>query len=67
MPGMTGLQLASEIRAMRPDCPIILATGYAELPDGLDPRIVRLNKPFTQRTLVDVIENALGAAGAPDA
>ena len=29
MPGMTGLQLAAEIRQIRPDQPIILMTGYS--------------------------------------
>src|SRR5215510_7100470 len=32
MPGMTGLQLAEEARRLRPDLPILLATGYADLP-----------------------------------
>src|SRR4051794_19626926 len=32
MPGMTGTQLAAEIRASWPDLPIIVATGYAEIP-----------------------------------
>ncbi len=30
MPGLTGLQLAREMRAMRPEMPIILCTGYSE-------------------------------------
>jgi CheY-like chemotaxis protein len=32
MPGMTGLQLAEQARALRPELPILLATGYADLP-----------------------------------
>src|SRR5262249_16683454 len=32
MPGMTGLQLAEEARKLRPGLPILLATGYADLP-----------------------------------
>ena len=32
MPGMTGLQLAEEARRLRPGLPILLATGYADLP-----------------------------------
>jgi PAS domain S-box-containing protein len=51
MPGMTGSQLASAIKARRPRLPVILATGYAELPLGTDPEIRRLAKPFTQREL----------------
>ena len=34
MPQMTGTQLIEAIRADRPDLPILLATGYAELPPG---------------------------------
>ena len=34
MPGMRGTELAVEIRASWPDLPVILATGYAELPKG---------------------------------
>jgi two-component system cell cycle sensor histidine kinase/response regulator CckA len=29
MPGMTGLQLAAELRTIRPDLPIVLTTGYS--------------------------------------
>jgi PAS domain S-box-containing protein len=29
MPGMTGLQLAAELRKIRPDLPIVLTTGYS--------------------------------------
>jgi len=32
MPGMTGLDLAAKIKQSRPQMPIIIATGYAELP-----------------------------------
>jgi PAS domain S-box-containing protein len=51
MPQMTGLQLAAEAKALRPDLPIILATGYADVPsdDALDIHI--LNKPFGLRDL----------------
>jgi PAS domain S-box-containing protein len=55
MPGMTGSQLASAIKARRPQLPVILATGYAELPLGTDPEIFRLAKPFTQRELADAL------------
>jgi CheY-like chemotaxis protein len=64
MPGMTGLELARTIRASRPRLPIILASGYAELPPGL-PDISRLAKPFTQRDLVDAMA-AVSQSGFPD-
>jgi PAS domain S-box-containing protein len=53
MPGMTGLQLAHEIRAVRPDLPFLLATGYGELPPGTEGSLLRLTKPFTQRQLAE--------------
>ena len=31
MPGMTGIELAKELMAVRPDIPIILCTGFSEL------------------------------------
>jgi len=55
MPVMTGLQLIGEIRARRPALPVILATGYAELPQGVIASIGRLAKPFTQRALAEAL------------
>jgi PAS domain S-box-containing protein len=55
MPVMTGLQLIEVLRARRPGLPVILATGYAELPQGLSASIGRLSKPFTQRALAQVL------------
>jgi PAS domain S-box-containing protein len=46
MPRMTGAQLAAAMQAEWPDVPIILATGYAELPSGTDPTLLQLSKPF---------------------
>src|ERR1700741_2595049 len=34
MPGMTGIELAEIARTKRPDMPVLLATGYADLPGG---------------------------------
>ena len=60
MPAMTGIQLIEAIKARRPMLPVILATGYAELPHGVPASVGRLSKPFTQRALAD----ALAAASA---
>ena len=60
MPRMTGVQLAEAIRAERPDLPIILATGYAELPAGLGSTLPRLSKPFTQEQLANALKEAIG-------
>ena len=51
MPGMTGLQLATEARALYPSLPILLASGFAEL-DGLaGAEWPRLRKPYSLRDL----------------
>jgi PAS domain S-box-containing protein len=55
MPHMTGSDLAAAIRKERPDLPIILATGFAELPPGADAGLPKLSKPFLQQQLADVI------------
>jgi signal transduction histidine kinase len=61
MPAMTGLQLARSIQEKYPGIPIILATGYAELP--VDPAalgILRLAKPCSQYEIASAIQSALG-------
>ena len=63
MPSMTGLQLAENIRQRFPGLPIILATGYAELP--VDPStmgIARLAKPCSQGEIAAAIRHAMHSA-----
>lgn len=55
MPKMTGAQLAAAIKAERPGLPIILATGYAELPPGVDAELPKLGKPFRQHELMQAV------------
>ncbi|MGO4112459.1 hybrid sensor histidine kinase/response regulator [Rhizobium ruizarguesonis] len=56
MPRMTGAQLAEAIRSEWPDMPIILATGYAEIPEGAGiVDLPRLGKPFSQAQLAEAI------------
>ncbi|WP_064684686.1 hybrid sensor histidine kinase/response regulator [Rhizobium bangladeshense] len=64
MPRMTGAQLADAIRSEWPEMPIILATGYADLPDGAGAaNLPRLGKPFSQAQLADAISR-VAAHGA---
>jgi signal transduction histidine kinase len=60
MPGMTGLQLAEEARRLRPELPILLATGYADLPASAKLELPRLSKPYQQRQLAEQIAHLLG-------
>ena len=59
MPGMTGVQLAGRIRAEWPDLPVLLATGFADLPPGTDADLKKLNKPFGQDTLSRAVAQSL--------
>jgi signal transduction histidine kinase len=51
MPDMTGAELALQIRILRPDIPVILATGYADFPNGQAQTLPRLSKPFGSHEL----------------
>ncbi|MBB3461430.1 hybrid sensor histidine kinase/response regulator [Rhizobium sp. BK377] len=55
MPGMTGGELARAARQIAPRLPILIASGYAELPPGLDLDVARLAKPYTQDQLAQQI------------
>ena len=50
MPGMSGTELARELRARRPDLPVLVVSGYAE-EDGIDADLPRLAKPFRNAEL----------------
>jgi signal transduction histidine kinase len=64
MPGMTGVQLAREIRAHWPQMPIILATGCADLPDIKELGLARLDKPYDLDALAAVIADLTRKAAA---
>ena len=51
MPGMTGIELAAKARENRPELPIILASGYAEIPSGEGLGLFRLAKPYRREEL----------------
>ena len=59
--GRTGLELARELRRLRPDLPVLMTTGYAgemievELVDGLP----LIRKPYRQEDLSNAIRRAL--------
>ena len=56
MPSMTGSQLAQHIRARWPALPVVIATGYAELPPGGNEELPKLSKPFSQADLARMLE-----------
>jgi PAS domain S-box-containing protein len=60
MPRMTGAELIGEIKSRWPKLPVILATGFAELPSGIDPlQQITLAKPFLQYDLAQAVNAAL--------
>jgi signal transduction histidine kinase len=60
MPGMTGTELAKIVRCNRPDMPILLATGYADLQVTQPAGLPRLSKPYRQAQLQAEISKLLG-------
>ena len=61
MPGMNGFELAQRIKAGHPRLPIVLATGYAELPADRSIEFGHLSKPYTSKDLAAALEKALVA------
>ncbi len=58
MPRMTGRDLAVAIARERPGLPVVLATGYAELPAGVEIEVQRRPKPFGQPELARALRDA---------
>ncbi|MGO4441538.1 response regulator [Rhizobium sp. RAF56] len=66
MPGMTGAGLGRLITVSFPGLPVILASGYAELPEEQrNPKLPRLTKPFTQDELEKALFQAIAAKPPP--
>ena len=63
MPGLSGLELARAVHGIRPDLPILLATGFIEdiPPEDLEEAGVRatIRKPSTKRELGQAIQSVL--------
>ncbi|TCL66406.1 hybrid sensor histidine kinase/response regulator [Rhizobium sp. BK251] len=59
MPQMNGAELAREVLQMRPGLPIVVATGYADLPPGAGIDLPRLSKPYSQQQLAAQISALL--------
>ena len=61
MPGMTGAELIDLVRREQPALPVIIATGYAELPPGAATSVPRIAKPFLQAHLDQAVRSAVPA------
>jgi signal transduction histidine kinase len=58
MPHMSGSELADQIRGIR-NLPIILATGYTELPGPKESGLPRLCKPYCLEDLISLVDDVL--------
>ncbi len=65
MPGMGGLDLQDELRSREIEIPIIIVTGYAEVPTAV--RALKggavdfIEKPFSDQLLLDRIQQAIAS------
>ncbi|CAH2601250.1 Histidine kinase [Rhodovastum atsumiense] len=62
MPGMSGIELAREVRRMHPELPVVLATGYSDVAarEGTG-EIPILAKPYRLETLAGTLQRAFAA------
>lgn len=62
MPGMSGADLAQRVRALRPQLPILLTSGYADTAQRAGARggFPLLCKPYRMRDLADAVARLLG-------
>ncbi len=59
MPGMNGQQLAERVRRLHPALPVVIATGYGELPGLAAAGLGRLSKPFGTEALARAVAEHL--------
>ena len=68
MPGMDGIALIREVKAIRPDMPIIIITGYSTEKSAIDAVNLRvagyLTKPLRDNQVLEAAARALGAPAA---
>ena len=50
MPGLTGTDLAEQVRLLKPQMRVLVISGYADI-KGISPELARLTKPFKQNDL----------------
>jgi PAS domain S-box-containing protein len=64
MPRMTGLALAAELSRLRPNLPVVLASGYADIEEARLMKLPRLAKPFGQEELARMISRLIPSTDA---
>ena len=68
MPEMTGMELATQLKAIRPELPVLLTTGFSE---ALTPKILESSiidnvvmKPYSSPQIASAVRTLLDAAQA---
>ena len=64
MPQMTGLAMAGVINTEWPGLPILMVTGYAELPPAAGAALLQLTKPFSLDDLAGAVARLGAKSGA---
>ena len=65
MPGMSGIELAGEVRRLYPRVPVVLTSGYSHvLAQNCSHGLELLHKPYSVEQLSRVLGKALGRQGA---
>jgi PAS domain S-box-containing protein len=71
MPGMSGRELAAQVRVLRPGLPVLFTSGYTDgeiLRRGLlDPGAAFVQKPFAPDAIARLVRQGLEAASLPAA
>ncbi len=66
MPGMDGVEVATAIRAIRADLPIVLVTGFGEIPaEAGSVFVAMISKPFDVQGIRQVIQRVMTTVASP--
>ena len=63
LPEVSGQELASKVKSLRPSIAVIFASGYESLP-GADVTAIMVRKPYDERALIEALRAAVLHAGA---
>ena len=63
MPNMTGIQLAAEIKKIRPDIPIVMCTGFSNQINADKSKMLGIDgfvmKPIVKKKFAEAVQKAL--------
>ncbi|HXE95613.1 MAG TPA: sigma-54 dependent transcriptional regulator [Dongiaceae bacterium] len=70
MPGMNGIEVLKAVKALQPDIPVILITGYGSIDTAVEAMkngaADYVSKPFSPDLLLEKVHNALSHSMPPD-